>query len=86
MIPNEIIQRYFLLIFQYDSSRDLCLDFLLMPKNNKKYIKMTTYIGCDKIHAPKDYKSNESKWVLHVLLVSFAFTLHLVEHGNKCPW
>jgi hypothetical protein len=86
MIPNDIIQRYFLLIFQYDSSRDPCLDFLLMPKNNKKYIKMTTYIGCDKIHAPKANESNQSKWVLHVMLVSIAFTLHLVKHGNKCPW
>jgi hypothetical protein len=61
---------------------------------------MTTYVGCDKIHAPRDYEGNQSnkihaprdyegnqsKWVLHVMLLSFAFTLHLVEHGNKCPW
>jgi hypothetical protein len=78
MIPNDITQRYFLLFFQYDSSRDLCLDFLLMPKNNKKYIKMTTYVGCDKIHAPRDYEGNQSKWVLHVMLHSLAFTLHLI--------
>jgi hypothetical protein len=85
MIPNDIAQRYFLIIFQYYSSRGLCLDFLLMPKNNKKYIKMTTYVGCGKIHV-RDYEGNQSKWVLHVMLLSLASTLHLVEHGNKCPW
>jgi hypothetical protein len=86
MIPNDNTQRYFLPIFQYDSSRSLCLDFLLMPKNNKKNIKMTTCVGCGKIHAPRDYEGNQSKWILHVMLFSLAFTLHLVEHGNKCPW
>jgi hypothetical protein len=56
-----------------------------MPKNNKKYIKMTTYIGCDKIHAARDYEGNQSKWVLRVMLLSLAFTLHFGKHGNKCP-
>ncbi len=44
---------------------------------------MNTCVGCGKIHAPRDYEGNQSKWVLHVMLLSLAFSLHLVEHGNN---